>query len=302
MRSILRYRWIALSAVVVIVTIGFVPPSVAGFFSFTAFAYPGASQTWAFGINSDGDIVGFYSLDGYHGYLLRHDQFTALDDPPWGVRNTMAFGINDEGQIVGHAGNEGFVLTGGVYQPIIAPFPNVTDTVAEAINNAGQIVGWYFANSQQHGFLLDRGVYSSIDVSLTGASNTAATGINDNGQIVGYFTLNGRTTGFLLSNGTYTAIDIPGQDGSGFLPLPAQAFGINNFGEVVGVYSDGVCCQHGFLYFDGVFMLPINVALPGGLDAAIYGINNKGSMVATNGGSNAFLIVPTPLRGGENQQ
>jgi hypothetical protein len=65
-------------------------------------------------------------------------------------------------------------------------------------------------------------------------------------------------------------------------------------------YSD--CCGAlGFLYYDGVFMLPIDVSLPGELDVALYGINNAGAMVATNGGSSAFLVVPTPPRGGGNQ-
>lgn len=303
MQSILCKRCFALSMIVAAMVVGFVPLAGAGFFSFSAFAFPGASQTWAYGINSDGGIVGFFSLDGYHGYLMKDGRFTVLD-APWAVRNTMAFGINDEGQVVGRAGNSGFLLSDGTYQRIDVPGAGPSGTYAQAINNAGQIVGWYYgSDGQQHGFLLDAGVYSPIDVTLAGASNTVPTGINDKGEIVGYYTqfyvpYGNQTTGFLLRNGTYSALDIPGSRGP--LPLPSQGFGINNLSMIVGGYSDGG--QHGYLFFDGVFMLPINVPLPGGLDAMTFAINNNGSMVATNGGSSAFLIVPAFQFGGENQQ
>ena len=119
---------------------------------------------------------------------------------PWTAGPTFAFGINDKGQIVGQGGRIGFLLTEGTYQQIIPPLAAITGsisvTTAEGINNAGQIVGWYYDSSgQQHGFLLDGGMYSSIDVPFAGASNTVATGIDDKGQVVGYFTRNGRTEG-----------------------------------------------------------------------------------------------------------
>jgi len=281
--------------------IGSVSPATAGFFGFTEFAFPNAAQTWAFGINAKGHIVGMYydpnTAGGYHGYLLRRGEFTALNVP--GLCCTMAFGINDHDQIVGQVGAQGFLLTGDDYQPIIVPFAGATGTKAEGINNLGRIVGSYSDFTGSHGFLFDGDLYSAIDVPFGGASDTVATGINDKGEIVGYFTRNGRTEGFLLSSGIYTAIDAPSQAGT--LPLPTQAFGINNFGMVVGIYSDG-SIGHGFLLFDGVFMLPIDVPLSGGTQAAIYGINNAGAMVATNGGSKAFLIVPKLGRLAEVQE
>ena len=99
-----------------------------------------------------------------------------------------------------------------------------------------------------------------------------------------------------MSSGIYTAINTPGGLGG------TQALGINNLGEIVGVHNSGSGTASGFLLFDGVFMVPVDVPLPGGLGAVIYGINTSGVMVATNGGTNAFLIVPTPPGGEEKQQ
>ena len=45
--------------------------------------YPGSIATVAKGINSDGDVVGFYQDVGkaFHGFLLRQGSFSAIDFP-----------------------------------------------------------------------------------------------------------------------------------------------------------------------------------------------------------------------------
>jgi hypothetical protein len=61
-----------------------------------------ATQTSARGINSRGEIVGFYVAGGrQYGFLLSRGQFTSLDFPVSGVRGTIANGINARGEIVG---------------------------------------------------------------------------------------------------------------------------------------------------------------------------------------------------------
>ncbi len=66
----------------------------------TDFEHPGASRTQAWGLNADGDIVGWFGpAASSRGFLLREGQFTQIHVPDavW----TRAFGINADGDIVG---------------------------------------------------------------------------------------------------------------------------------------------------------------------------------------------------------
>jgi probable HAF family extracellular repeat protein len=118
------------------------------------------------------------------------------------VFDQAAYGINDGEQIVGFyiANNDstftqhGFLDSSGAFSSI--DFPGATATLAHGINNAGQIVGYWFNGSgPYHGFL-DNGTLSSID--YPSAAQTLAEGINNLGQIVGYYIDSfGKTHGFL---------------------------------------------------------------------------------------------------------
>lgn len=83
----------------------------------------------------------------------------------------------------------------------VIDYPNATHSVANGINNAGQIVGEYDYSSAYppHGFLLSSGTYTSID--YPNIANTVANEINNAGQIVGYYFDNSvYTHSFLLSS------------------------------------------------------------------------------------------------------
>src|ERR1700674_3559593 len=68
--------------------------------TYTQIDYPGASWTYAEGIDSAGDIVGYYvDTVGEHGFLLSGGGYTSIDYP--GAKYTVASGINDNGQVVG---------------------------------------------------------------------------------------------------------------------------------------------------------------------------------------------------------
>src|SRR6516165_4671528 len=84
---------------------------------FTPVDVPGSSylkRTFATGINTSGQIVGYYLSGGLnvaaYGFLLDQGSYTTLDvpgatgflDPPPGISGTQANGINDSGQIVGY--------------------------------------------------------------------------------------------------------------------------------------------------------------------------------------------------------
>lgn len=204
--------------------------------------YPGAVKTEVTGINNLGQMVGVYADDpndprgSKYSYFLSEGVFTAISYP--GASRTWAFGLNDSGQIVGtyeNGGQYGFLLDNGIYSTI--SYPGVSITGAESINNSGQIVG--SLNYGSYAFLLDNGVLTSFR--YPGSSWTNAENINNNGQIVGVYTYNsscrnqyGQSTncGYVLSDGQFTSINYPGT-------YYTNALGINDSGQIVGVYSSG---------------------------------------------------------------
>src|SRR5262249_4670396 len=107
---------------------------------------------------------------------------------------------------------------------------------------------------------------------------TSASGINNTGQIVGSYSVIGVSPithqgyGFLYNrqDGTYTTLDDPLTFHGGIAP-GTSAEGINDVGQVVGVYNDNT----GFLYIGGTY-IPLNV--PGATKTYAYGINNAGQI------------------------
>jgi hypothetical protein len=101
------------------------------------------------------------------------------------------------------------------------------------------------------------------------------------------------TNGYSLSGGTYTSIAVPGA-------VETIAIGINDIGDIVGVYCTTDSCianfdgTQGFLLSDGVFT---TISVPGSTDTEADDINNKGMIVGlftdiTNGPSRTYLAVP----------
>ena len=207
-----------------------------------------ANGTAIWGVNDSGQMVGTLS-DSIHNsssFLESSGQFTAIAYPSAVI--TYAMGLNDSSQVVGfyEAGGPtnnfvpaGFLLSNGNYTTINDPL-GTTATIADAINNHGQIVGIYTDNNNiPHGFLLSGGVYTTIDDPL-GVNGTVVKGINDLGEVVGgYLDSNNNVHGFLYANGAYTTIDYPGA-------MQTMLSGITNSGEILGSYEDSTG-EHGFL-------------------------------------------------------
>jgi uncharacterized membrane protein len=212
----------------------------------TTLSVPGSANTFAYGINSSGLIVGTANSlgAGTFGFIRIDDLYTPITVP--GASGTTVREINDAGQIVGYsadaAGREtGFVITGGEstesafsessFIPISVP--GSCSTFAYSLNNRGEIAG-YFTNDAGNatGFLFEDGVYHTINV--PGSSDTFVYGINDAGQIVGSFIDEYGTHGFLDSNGIFTVFDAPDT-----LPTSGTfARDINNGGQIL-VWGNG---------------------------------------------------------------
>ncbi len=155
--------------------------------TYTPIAVPGASSTYAYGINNSGQIVGHNTVGSDTlGFVRTSGIFETISFP--GLESPSA--INDAGQIVGDAssqtGNAGFLYANGAITPIAVP--NFDNTFALGINDAGVVVGTYrnFGNGGANtGFILNDGVFTTLEV--PGAFATVATGINDLGQVVGWY-------------------------------------------------------------------------------------------------------------------
>jgi probable HAF family extracellular repeat protein len=170
----------------------------------------------------------------------------------------------------------------------IAP-PGAQGTVANGINNEGQIVGYYFTGSGDprvvdHAFLLSGGVFTPL-ADPQGDSTTPAS-INDAGQIAGSYNVGLDQHAFVLNGGAYSTIDPPGRG-----PF-ASANGINNTGRVIGYYTDPQHRQHEFQYADGQF---VSRDAPNSGNTVGFGINDAGEGVGEvdtqSGDSYGFLMV-----------
>jgi uncharacterized membrane protein len=117
------------------------------------------------------------------------------------------------------------------------------DTVAQGVNNASRIVGWYQASSDAYyGFLYSGGSYTTLNDPLAVGSAeplTMALGADDADDIVGlYRGADNHIHGFLYSSGTYTTIDDP-------LGVKTEAYAINKRGQIVGITTTATAASTG---------------------------------------------------------
>lgn len=255
-----------LGAVLVMATAGAGTASAA--FVVTNVDYPGAVSTTAYKINDAGQVVGIYidAAGVRHGFLLSGGSYSSIDCPSPYTAGSEANGINNLGQIVGvcsapggingvYGTSRSFRVDAGVLtflSDVPAGSYGGGSTFAQAINDNGDIVGWYAdaTLSNGHAFLLKGGVYTTFDV--PGFGSTYAYGINTAGQIVGATQPTfggGADRGYLLSGGTFTMIDDPNAAAAN----GTSAMGLNDAGQIVGAYTDASNVQHGFLFMGGVY-------------------------------------------------
>jgi probable HAF family extracellular repeat protein len=203
------------------------------------FSSPDWRSPRAFGVNDSGQIVGTGGVDplGYtHAFSYFGGTWTDLGHPDgYGSAGleVVASDVNNSGAVVGTYDSffdpetfefhlRGFLYENGVAKDI-GTLGGAT-TVATAINDLGQIVGWSASATGMHAFLYSEGIMHDLGAF---SHESYAYGINDLGQVVGVS--DGKP--FLYSNGVMVDLSTQFYDPEWRL---AAAYGINNFGQIVG--------------------------------------------------------------------
>jgi len=224
---------------------------------YTGNNFPGSAQTQVSAINNSAFpvIAGSYTDVGGNsfGFFQTSGVFHTVENPSTPASGTVVnrlLGLNDFGKAVGFYQDAGGAAHGYVYDTFAATFTpvslpgafNATASTATGINNAGTVAGFYVSGGIDHGFLDIGGSYMTVDD--PNGTNTEILGLNNNGFAVGSYTdASGMRQGFVfdwLANSFQTVSDPNASGTAAFGISGTTATGINDQGDVVGYYSDGL--------------------------------------------------------------
>jgi probable HAF family extracellular repeat protein len=176
-------------------------------------------------------------------------------------------------------------------------------TVATAINDSGEVVGWSDIGDKapepgtRHAFRTapnSRINPLTDDLGTLGGSPSSATHINAFGQVVGWSYIAGDAAIHAFRTAPNSPID-PTTDDLGTLGGSySSAKGIDSYGHVVGSSTTGDTAQHAFLYSSGV-MYDLNKLIPAGSGCELVesvDINDAGQIAANGDCGHAFLLTP----------
>jgi probable HAF family extracellular repeat protein len=149
----------------------------------------------AFGINNQGQAVGYSGTCTAANYAVLWENSTATPLPDLGDPGAIAYAINSHGQIVGQAVNSDGTALAALWQnntvtSLGGLLPGDVASFATSINNRGQVVGSSFNsnNSWSHGLLWQNGVTIDLNTLFPASSHLfviSASNINESGQIAG---------------------------------------------------------------------------------------------------------------------
>jgi probable HAF family extracellular repeat protein len=245
---------------------------------------PGASEAFAYGINSAGFTVGTSYIGGQaHGTMWTGGNVIDLG------AGTFALAVNDAGAVAGGNGHA-FILVNGQMRDL-GTLAGGSWSAGYAINASGSVAGYGdLGGGGFQAFTWSAG--SGITpLGTLGGTNSYATAMNDAGQVAGHAAVaTGYEHAFVWSGGVMTDLGTLG--GNSF------AYGINQAGDVVGYSFLDNGESHAFFERNGS-LVDLNSLLPAGSGwelIAAYGINDAGQIVGTGmfqGQQQVFRLDPT---------
>lgn len=212
---------------------------------FTDENFPGSDQTQVVAINNAGVTGGFYVAKDAHGNSVTHGFIRGAGKDGQFVtldkkdtQFNQILGLNDYGYAAGYS----------------------------SVEPAGE--------HEQRAFIYHEGKFNDLTNKLptkVTLLNSQATGINNSKWISGFYeTASGIFSGFLLHGKDFYKLDFPGASST-------QALGINSYGVVVGAYVGSDNNLHGFAYYNGSYIGPIDAGF--GPNTTVNGINDNNTIV-----------------------
>jgi len=235
--------------------------------------FPHSVQTQVTGLNDRGVTVGFWSnsnnanqVNANFGFYTVGTKFHTVNFPTGdnaspqvdqllGVNNSdvaVGFYTNGQGSNRGYEYNirtrtfTRVLVPGAPGGQVDGSGPSLT---AAAINNYGDVAGFYAKTSSQTDAFLRLHNGRFITLAVPGAAMTQAFGVNDRDEVVGAYTVgsgnNAQLHGFTWRPGHgFSTVDDPHGVGT------TTINGVNDAGELVGFYVDGAG------HTDGMIALP----------------------------------------------
>ena len=211
-----------------------------------------------------------------NGDLLSLSSVTTISVPQ--TADSWAAGISDDGQIVGSSIVEGSLgLSGWSSDGDLGWFlnaPGASETVADDLNNRGDVVGAFVESGRTFGYLASSDG-SFLKLEARGWEVTYASGVNNRGQVVGQAVNADHSVAFLFEAGTYTILDVPGA-------TSYAVNDINNSGQAVGGYFDVDGRLNGYVYDNGAVT---SLLFPGSNYTTLIAINDLGQVIGNFGGA-----------------
>jgi probable HAF family extracellular repeat protein len=251
---------------------------------------PGGGTSYAYAINSGGQVVGYASTSGSSGNnhaFLWSSGGGMQDLGTLGGALSYANAINAGGQVAGYSStgsnSHAFLWTSGGGMVDLGTLGG-SASYANAINAGGQVAGYSYTSSSTHAFLWSSGVMKDLGT-LTGGGVSYATALNAGGQVAGY-----------SSTGTGYHHAFHWSSGGGMVDLgtlggnSSSAHAINATGQVAGYSTTSSGANHAFLWTSGGGMQDLGTL--GGSYSFAYALNASGQVVGTSAksvGSTAFL-------------
>jgi probable HAF family extracellular repeat protein len=269
-------------------------PGNAFLYEFVDLMPPDWQESYATGINDNGDVVGWGIDDAgtQKGFIYRDGSYTGIPLPPGVAVSSAAssidinvpFDINNRETVI-FCGTDNhdqsyrsFIFRSGAYSEII--LPGFNSAKALGINDSDVVVGSCRNTAgNEIGFMYDHGDF--IELLPPGCDRASADAINDSGvAMINAAFLNTdeelyNYRSFIYSNGTYTEL-LPGLGGKSRY---IRATAINNSGDIAGNGVENDCgCARSFVFSQGrAQLLPFAPLKPflAAVDLVIWSYNHN---------------------------